>query len=115
MWDKPVLLRPHHGLCLAHFVGEGYSGPFAENMGQVLSALTAAFAASHGDMFEAAASAAVFWGICGERAADRMKDGDGSGSFRAYLIDAVGTVSELDTDKMAKTQLYDLKEGARCI
>lgn len=44
-----------------------------------------------------------------------MKDGDGSGSFRAYLIDAVGTVSELDTDKMAKTQLYDLKEGARCI
>ena len=83
--------------------------------GCMLSALTAAFAASHGDMFEAASAAAVFWGICGERAADRMKDSDGSGSFRAHLIDAVGTVSELDTDKMAKTQLYDLKEGARCI
>ena len=41
MWDKAVLLRPHHGLCLAHFMGEGYSGPFAENMGQVLSDLTA--------------------------------------------------------------------------
>lgn len=28
MWDKPLPLRPHHGLCMAFFQGEGYSGGF---------------------------------------------------------------------------------------
>ena len=28
-------MRPHHGLCLAFFVGEGYSGGFVENMRKI--------------------------------------------------------------------------------
>lgn len=28
MWDKPLPLRPHHGLCMAFFQGKGYSGGF---------------------------------------------------------------------------------------
>lgn len=28
MWDKPMALRPHHGLCMAFFQGKGYSGGF---------------------------------------------------------------------------------------
>ena len=39
MWSEPVPLRPHHGMCLAYFVGEGYSGGFAVHMGQGLAAL----------------------------------------------------------------------------
>lgn len=39
MWDSPVPLRPHHGLCMAFFVGEGYSEGFSRHMGEVLSAL----------------------------------------------------------------------------
>ena len=40
MCAEPVALRPHHGMCLAYFVGKGYSGPFAENMAALLAALT---------------------------------------------------------------------------
>lgn len=28
MWDKPLPLRPHHGLCMAFFQGKGYSDGF---------------------------------------------------------------------------------------
>ena len=33
------LLRPHHGMCLAFFIGEGYSDAFTENMAAVLELL----------------------------------------------------------------------------
>jgi len=37
---QPIVLRPHHGLCLQHFEGKGYSRNFVENMGAVLTQLT---------------------------------------------------------------------------
>lgn len=40
MWPEPLSLRPHHGMCLAYFVGEGYSGGFAAHMEAVLAGLT---------------------------------------------------------------------------
>ena len=39
MCAEPIRLRPHHGLCMAYFVGEGYSDGFSRHMGEVLSAL----------------------------------------------------------------------------
>ena len=33
---QPVLLRPHHGMCLAYFKGEGYSDGFSAHMKEVL-------------------------------------------------------------------------------
>ncbi len=42
MWSceqKPVILRPHHGMCLAYFEGKGYSGDFTRNMGEKLEVL----------------------------------------------------------------------------
>lgn len=39
MCAEPVRLRPHHGLCMAFFVGEGYSDAFSRHMGEVLAAL----------------------------------------------------------------------------
>ena len=35
----PLRLRPHHGLCLQHFVGKGYNQPFADNMARVVRLL----------------------------------------------------------------------------
>ena len=35
----PVPLRPHHGMCMAYFVGYGYSDAFSAHMGAVLDAL----------------------------------------------------------------------------
>lgn len=32
----PLPVRPHHGMCLAFFVGEGYSDGFSAHMAQVL-------------------------------------------------------------------------------
>ena len=40
MSSKAVKLRAHHGMCLAYFVGEGYSQGFAAHMAQVLASLT---------------------------------------------------------------------------
>ena len=37
--DTVIRLRPHHGMCIAYFVGEGYSGSFTENMAAVIRAL----------------------------------------------------------------------------
>lgn len=34
-----ILLRPHHALCIAHFVGKGYSEAFVKNMHSVIQAL----------------------------------------------------------------------------
>ena len=38
---RVVKLRPHHGMCLAYFVGEGYSEGFSAHMGRVLGSLEA--------------------------------------------------------------------------
>lgn len=35
----PVPLRPHHGMCLAFFLGKGYSEGFAAHMGAVKESL----------------------------------------------------------------------------
>lgn len=40
MSNRAVKLRPHHGMCLAFFVGEGYSEGFTAHMAQVLASLT---------------------------------------------------------------------------
>lgn len=37
--NKPITLRPHHGLCIRHFVGHGYSNEFTTNMRQVIELL----------------------------------------------------------------------------
>lgn len=40
MSGEPLPLRPHHGMCMAYFVGRGYSEEFAAHMAAVLAALT---------------------------------------------------------------------------
>ena len=37
--DVPLKIRPHHGLCGEFFRGEGYSGEFSRNMGNILAYL----------------------------------------------------------------------------
>lgn len=39
--NKPFLfeLRPHHGLCLQHYIGLGYNSHFTSNMDNILHAL----------------------------------------------------------------------------
>ena len=62
--------------------------------GCMLSVIIAAFAAANpSDIFAAAAAATALIAIAGERAAERMGAGDGGGSFRAYLLDALRTTS----------------------
>lgn len=36
---QPVMLRPHHGMCLAYFRGKGYSDAFSVHMKEVLDEL----------------------------------------------------------------------------
>lgn len=40
MLSETLYLRPHHGMCLAYFVGEGYSEGFSAHMAQILAGLT---------------------------------------------------------------------------
>ena len=39
MSSNPLPLRPHHGMCMAYFVGYGYSDGFSVNMAQLLREL----------------------------------------------------------------------------
>lgn len=40
MSSNALALRPHHGMCMAYFVGYGYSGGFTAHMAALLAALT---------------------------------------------------------------------------
>lgn len=42
MWDEPLPLRPHHGLCMAFFQGKGYSGGFTAALAARLEELEGA-------------------------------------------------------------------------
>lgn len=35
-----IYLRPHHGLCIRHFEGKGYSGEFTKHMSEVIASLS---------------------------------------------------------------------------
>lgn len=71
--------------------------------GCMLSAMTAAYvAANPAQPFEAACTAVIAMGLCGELAHARLGPPDGSGSYRAYLIDAVYNLTA-----------GQLKDGAR--
>ena len=37
MSGEPMALRPHHGMCMAYFVGFGYSDGFSRNMARLLT------------------------------------------------------------------------------
>ncbi|MEI3580321.1 MAG: DUF1284 domain-containing protein [Acutalibacteraceae bacterium] len=41
MITKMIRLRPHHGLCIQHFTGKGYSPAFVANMTHVIAVLRA--------------------------------------------------------------------------
>lgn len=41
MGKAAVRLRPHHGLCIRHFTGKGYSPAFVANMTRLIDALHA--------------------------------------------------------------------------
>lgn len=34
-----IYLRPHHGLCIHHFIGKGYSDTFISNMKKIINVL----------------------------------------------------------------------------
>ncbi len=54
-----------------------------------LTSLVAAFLAAGDDAFDGALTAAAVMGLSGEIAARRLTPADGSGTYRAYIIDAV--------------------------
>lgn len=37
--EERMTLRPHHGLCIRHFTGKGYSPSFVANMARVITQL----------------------------------------------------------------------------
>ena len=73
--------------------------------GCMLSCLTSAFlAAFPEDPLGAACAAACTMGVCGEMAAERLTERDGNGTFRAYLLDAVCTLTPEELDKRARIE-----------
>ena len=39
MSSNPLPLRPHHGMCMAYFIGQGYSDGFTAHMAELLDGL----------------------------------------------------------------------------
>lgn len=69
--------------------------------GCMLSALCGVFAAVGPDTVTAAVTAAAFWKVCARRAEEWAR---GSGSFRAALLDAAGTLTAADCAAEARAE-----------
>lgn len=75
--------------------------------GCMLSCLTAAFlAASPQAPLEAAAAAVCAMGRCGETAHARLNPGEGSGSFRARLLDAGSLLTPESLEEGARYEIH---------
>lgn len=69
--------------------------------GCMLSVLCGVFAAVEPDAAAAAVLASALWKVCARRA-ERLAGGRGSGSFRAALMDAAGTLTAADAAREAE-------------
>lgn len=71
--------------------------------GCMLSALTTAFVSSNADgILEAVLASTAMMGIAGERAYHALKDGEGCGSYRVYLMDQIYLISPDILEEEAK-------------
>jgi hydroxyethylthiazole kinase len=74
--------------------------------GCMLSSMMTAYLAANPDTpLEAAAASVCAMGLAGEMAAIRMKQGDGNGSFRTYLLDAIYNLDKETLDKGARYEV----------
>jgi hydroxyethylthiazole kinase len=72
-----------------------------------LSAMTTAYLAANDEHpLDAVAASVAAMGLCGQLAAARMQPQDGSGSYRAYMIDAV---SNLTGEQLKKGADYEVR------
>ena len=72
-----------------------------------LSGMMTAFAAANPDhVLEAAAAAVCMMGLCGERAAASLTGGEGTGTLRIRLMDAVSNMTGKELDQGANYELY---------
>ena len=75
--------------------------------GCMLSVLTAAFVGANPEApLEAAAAAVCMMGLCGERAAASLTGGEGTGTLRIRLMDAVSNMTGEELDQGANYELY---------
>lgn len=75
--------------------------------GCMLSVLAAAFVGANPEApLEAAAAAVSMMGLCGERAAASLTGGEGTGTLRIRLMDAVSNMTGEELDQGANYELY---------
>ena len=75
--------------------------------GCMLSVLAAAFVGANPEApLEAAAAAVCMMGLCGERAAASLTGGEGTGTLRIRLMDAVSNMTGEELDQGANYELY---------
>ncbi len=75
--------------------------------GCMLSGVIAAFAgANPGEIFPAAAMAVAGFGAAGEQAEKRLRPGEGTGSFRSYILDSLFS---LTYETVKGTARYEIK------
>mgnify|MGYP000845936940 FL=1 len=75
--------------------------------GCMLSVMAAAFVGANPEApLEAAAAAVCMMGLCGERAAASLTGGEGTGTLRIRLMDAVSNMTGKELDQGANYELY---------
>lgn len=73
--------------------------------GCMLSCICAAYACANQDRFLASLAAVTHMGYAGQIAEKRMGDGDGNGSYRSYLLDAL---FQIDGEMLEKAALLEI-------
>lgn len=75
--------------------------------GCMLSCMVAAYAAlGHNQQIETVLASVVSMGLAGQIAEKRMQVGDGNGSYRTYLLDALYTLDGEALDQGARVEAY---------
>lgn len=75
--------------------------------GCMLSCLTAAYASiSEDERLEAVLASVVSMGLAGQIAEERMQNGDGNGSYRTYLLDALYTMTGSVLNEGARIEAF---------
>ncbi len=87
--------------------------PMVIGTGCMIGAMIAAFSGATRDSFYGAITGTMLMGIGGELAEEKLKDGEGHGVFKNYLLDSISIISPEAVRE--KARLIDISEGAKAI
>lgn len=100
--SKIIELRPHHAICIQHFVGKGYSKEFTQNMYSTISELEL-----NNPLVKLVSKCDVICGVCPNRIGNNCEN-----EAKIQLLD-IGTLDKCYLEIGQELSWEDLKGSVR--